>query len=152
MDLSAKELRIENLILVDWNNEIKGFDEYSPDFKETQVSEIHRKYIQDNHGEGYSFKEDIKPIPLTEDWLFKCGFVIDPDFYHSQVKLWQSNSGFNYLTLNKNDYGYESCLGFSPPQDENIRILIDECLKYVHQLQNLFFALTSQELEIKEFA
>lgn len=93
----------------------------------------------------------FEPILLTENWLLKFGFAIDQDFYNTQVKLWQSNSGFNYLALNKNDDGYETCLGYHHPQIEKIRILINECLKYVHQLQNLYMALTGKELEIKKF-
>jgi len=72
-----------------------------------------------------------KPIPLTEEWLLKFGFE-------------------------KNDNGF-----FNLINDSEVEILIRDdfwtCdgivfslfnLKSVHQLQNLFFALTGEELKI----
>jgi hypothetical protein len=68
---------------------------------------------------------DIKPIILTEEWLLKLGFDINIPY------------GWFYrgFKLNKN-FSYE---------------LIGDAIKikYVHQLQNLYFALTGEELTIK---
>ena len=81
------------------------------------------------------FKNDwqAKPIPLTEEWLLKFGF--DKHFEDFEKKI----VGF-YLTYNFND-------GISlngKYMDEPI--YIDG--EYVHQLQNLYFALTGEELTI----
>lgn len=83
----------------------------------------------------------FKPIPLTEEWLVKLGFSekdhehIDyiPETYFSiksEIGIMNINSCFEF-TL---DYGGE----FSSSK-----------IKYVHQLQNLYFALTGEELTIK---
>lgn len=66
---------------------------------------------------------DRKPIPLTEEWLLRFGFgQMRNKFYKKHV------------TLTKSEGFYVAFV-----QDE---------LKSVHQLQNLYFALTGEELEI----
>lgn len=83
-----------------------------------------------------------EPIPLTEEWLIKFGFEIihhDFNFFVKRVKIegcnsisiriWENN-GWNF-GLYQHDGG------------------IDITIEYVHQLQNLFFALTQEELQIK---
>tara|TARA_R110000822_G_scaffold233483_2_gene364915 strand:+ start:131 stop:478 length:348 start_codon:yes stop_codon:yes gene_type:complete len=66
-----------------------------------------------------------KPIPLTEEWLLKFGF---------DIQLVEIVLGEFYLKKTENHFEYYC----------NNRVQI----KYVHQLQNLYFALTSKELEI----
>lgn len=88
------------------------------------------------------------PIPLTEDWLLKFGFdKSDNDLYKLllmknddfQSDLWaRSESGLKIsLTCSQGDYPEQTTFTF-------------DYLKYVHQLQNLYFALTGRELIIKE--
>lgn len=70
----------------------------------------------------------IQPIPLTEEWLLKFGFEI----YEFDHKENQYRFKERLLVIRKGvfcDYG------------TNVE------LKYVHQLQNLYFALTGEELE-----
>ena len=78
--------------------------------------------------------EHLNPIPLTEEWLLKFGFEYEHDhnsdtfiFYKENVKIIFNNISFDFV--------------FDKSEIE---------LKYVHQLQNLFFALTNKELEIKQ--
>ena len=69
-----------------------------------------------------------KPIPLTEEWLLKFGFdKIDFQFIKNGIKLFPIR-----------DLYYRG----------NFPIKSD--IKYVHQLQNLYFALTGEELTIKD--
>ena len=70
-----------------------------------------------------------KPITLTEEILLKCGFVYDDEF---------GLFSLHPITLYKQDGIFWYGLLF-----DNIEI------KYLHQLQNLYFALTGEELEIK---
>ena len=71
------------------------------------------------------------PIPLTEEWLLKFGFDV------LKKPKWCTN-GHLELHIYKNiSYFYKNS---SPPV----------FIKYVHQLQNLYFALTYKELKIKE--
>lgn len=72
----------------------------------------------------------FEPIPLTEEWLLKFGFIQsedDQDHYFFQ--------NFD-ISLSLNIVLY-------------VGVNIKYC-EYVHQLQNLHFALTGQELEINE--
>ena len=72
---------------------------------------------------------EIEPIPLTEKWLIKFGFEKTSLHYFKK----------NNLILIVEDDCYETYLG-------SIMVII----KHVHQLQNLYFALIWEELEIKE--
>lgn len=73
---------------------------------------------------------DFSPIPITEEWLLKFGFE-------------------NYLTY-WHLYHDDICFDIS----RNFHFQIEEYnypfkLQYVHQLQNLYFSLTGEELKIK---
>lgn len=73
--------------------------------------------------------EALNPIPLTEEILLNFGFIAE-----LPIGWYGLNEFKLYYTSVKNDY-YEYYF-----EDGNIII------KYVHQLQNLYFALTQQEL------
>lgn len=99
------------------------------------------------------FKDLFKPIPLTEEWLLKFGFE-EIETLHTH---WKSDKGFflnGYVIFmeknlgaiigeKSNDYFYNHSY-----QYRNGIGIIKE-IKYLHELQNLYFALTGEELEIK---
>lgn len=83
---------------------------------------------------------NLKPIPLTEEWLLKFGFSrevkvgsemgtdgVEFRVYHFDVLTFNTNHGWWYKVQRIND---------TP-------------LEYVHQLQNLYFALKGEELTLK---
>lgn len=72
--------------------------------------------------------QEIKPIPLTEEWLVRFGFTLI-----NRVD-YESNCGV--LELEATDAGYLF----------DSRIIINS----VHSLQNLYFALTGEELKLNE--
>jgi len=76
---------------------------------------------------------DCKPIPLTEDWLLKFGFMTNGNYWTNLV------IDLDYIT--QEDY-FEYEIQF-PFLD-----WVKRDLKYVHQLQNLYFALTGEELTL----
>jgi hypothetical protein len=76
----------------------------------------------------------IKPIPLTEEWLLKFGFDKNEN---GLFKLF--NESEVPILLNEDLNGW-TCDGI------NFSI---NGTQYVHQLQNLYFALTGEELTIK---
>ena len=85
-------------------------------------------------------KSEIQPIPLTEEWLIKFGFNQDEILnyrYNSEWKLDGKNYDFIYIDIDDKDI----CINDSWNHRK---------IKYVHQLQNLYFALTGEELKIKE--
>jgi hypothetical protein len=87
------------------------------------------------------FNKKHRPIPLTEEWLIKFGWKsigdLHPTFKIRNYLLEENmlREGKYYLrqVINKED-----SLAISPE------------ILYVHQFQNLYFALTGQELTIKE--
>lgn len=85
-----------------------------------------------------------KPIPLTEEWLEKLGFEIcgynQLSWRHTEhIKNFELD-GINWADADYPEYQF---LNYNIGNDI-FRI------HYVHQLQNLYFALTGEELEIKK--
>lgn len=101
-------------------------------------------YLQDGEME-------FEPIPLTEQWLLKFGFkkVVynsDEEGYGTDYHLKCSNGVFMC-------YADDFSLGLYTSEYDMINGLAVipnwEMTKHVHQLQNLYFALTGEELTIK---
>jgi len=76
-----------------------------------------------------------EPISLTEEWLLKCGFE------------WKEYSLFNRLSLTKNSFTIEFEISDNICDCYLEMIGID--ILFVHQLQNLYFALIGEELTVK---
>jgi len=87
--------------------------------------------------EKHGIESDMKPIVLTEEWLLKFSFKhrIDRDIVAYEKK----NLIVEYLFDRWTARLYETHL-------TSIQIIE---LKFVHQLQNIYFALTSEELILK---
>ena len=89
--------------------------------------------------------DSIQPIPLTEEWLEKFGFVCTW-CGQGDGQTWELNTP-NQLPIVIHGDMYPLYFDYS----ENGSWMYGAELKYVHQLQNLYFALTGQELKIKEY-
>ena len=89
----------------------------------------------------------IKPIPLTEDWLVKFGFeeiVFDSEETGYGVEYEISIShGSKMVVYDDMSFGIEN-----NELDTHWLSLDFDKFSGVHQLQNLYFALTGEELEI----
>ena len=97
-----------------------------------QTQEIEIEKIEKNYINNFDIKS-IKPIPITEEWLLKFRF---------------KHSGYGFFIHLKNRFEIE----FN--RNENtftLNFITGELIeyKYVHQLQNLYFVLTGEELKIK---
>ena len=73
-----------------------------------------------------------QPLPLTEEWLLKFGFYKSDNYGNDEYRL----DGYSYF---RGSFYISDC---------------DECgesveINFVHELQNLYFALTKQELTMK---
>ncbi len=79
----------------------------------------------------------IKPVPLTEKWLLKFGFNMSQKFNY--YMLFEFAKNFTCYYENGVISIEQFCEGDYPLKH----------IKYVHQLQNLCFALTQKQLEIK---
>jgi len=76
----------------------------------------------------------VNPIPLTKDWLEKFGF--EKTKFESSIKTLKYEWTSIYFN---NGYVEISVSGHSCPVS----------IQHVHQLQNLYFELTGEELKIK---
>jgi hypothetical protein len=87
---------------------------------------------------------DFDPIPLTEEWLLKLGFKqcgYEMLSWKHETLLPSFNlDGINWADFDEPDYQF---LNYKVA-DEILRI------DYVHQLQNLYFVLTGEELKQQE--
>lgn len=119
--ISINELRVGNYVSI--SNNIVIFD--SGDFADAYY----------NHNGISDYMDYIKPIQLTEDWLVKFGFE-KPKFcgFYQSDYIVELNDRF--VINDRKD-------GFFYVDAPNL------CIESVHQLQNLYFALTGEELTIK---
>ena len=82
---------------------------------------------------------NIKPIPLSEEILLKCGFDINGKYYRS--KYIQDSIKLIY------DFN-QRVLYFKYKGELSPMIQIPRTIKSLHELQNLYHALTGEELEV----
>ena len=96
--------------------------------------------IQDDQPESI---EDITPIPLTEEWLLKFGFLKEEKKYDvsllNTTTFWKNGLALTPIIDGKR-FRTEMCSDY----------LSDINFDYVHKLQNFFFELKSEELTIKK--
>ena len=125
--MKATDFRIGNLILK--NNEIY---EISSLF----FVDLHDGTIRENYNNNYV----IKPIPITEEWLLKFGFI---------KKYWKAKNT-HYFELEKIEILLEDTFYKKGVTYYKSNLLFEYYPKHVHHLQNLYFALTGTELIIKD--
>ena len=126
--MDAKEIRIGNYLNVFYKGE----------FKEIHTVEIatFSMFLEGFDLQGIYFE----PIPLTEEWLLRFGFekIIDNEFtLRYELK---KDQRFDYFLPKHNlkTFGlrFQGSTFF-------------DVVKYLHQLQNLYFALCGKELQLQ---
>ena len=130
--IKANELRIGNLFY-------KSYGGYKV------VAEIH-KYTVDATAIGFSVivrydLDSIEPIPLTEQVLLDCGLE-----QIKGTKIYSINDAYKLKIIENSGFS-NSCLLYKKYVG-NLIVSITY-VSYLHELQNLCFALTSQELQYK---
>lgn len=93
---------------------------------------------------------DVYPIPLTEEWMEKLGFIRNEELSKEYNSYYESkvNIGLFFFILTKTYSGRIICY---------IGLPLNNCTyspglngaEYVHQLQNLYHSLTGEELEVR---
>ena len=83
----------------------------------------------------YGTVQGFEPIPLEPVQLKRAGFEID--YWKSVKKYIKGSDVVTFRIDNLGEYYFRSDVA-------------NFIVKYVHQLQNLYFALTGQELEFKD--
>jgi hypothetical protein len=95
-------------------------------------------FISDNV-QGFTNNKGIEPIPLTEEWLIKFGFEYEQD---EKAFCITNELGVKYGVCKfENNWS----LILYALDDWQVATHI----KYVHELQNLYFALNDEELTMK---
>jgi hypothetical protein len=131
--MKANELRIGN-----WY--------YTNDGKATQIDGHGISQFQD--GEELDVENTfISAIPLTEEWLLKFGFENNIHGNHNRYfkdGIYPRSFAFQFYKNGRVDFWYgDFNVG-------NLNRIKYNPLQYVHQLQNLYFALTGKELEYEQ--
>jgi hypothetical protein len=136
--MKANELRLGNLI-------------YDIPERGGKIISVNKVWIDDD-GESLYF-DLCNPIPLTEEWLLKFGFMFaKKSRYGNKYTFGMADWGFtieNSFAEGKWFFGHE----FYDAIDESLNyqsLHFAFDVRYVHELQNIMFALTGQELEINE--
>lgn len=142
MEIFRNELRIGNLVeYPSWNRDgTSAFFMVRDIFFNEDVLSLTNGRIQLPKA---SYKI-IKPIPLTEEWLINFGF-----------EIYAKSDVCNGWSIGENPVTKDYLMTLTWMKNENGSLA--ECfyrnghfvIKYVHQLQNLYFALTGEELEVK---
>lgn len=132
--IQAKNLRVGNYVTFHDDNTI-----YS-------VVSIEEKGIgvKNQEEETWIELDRFSPIPLTEDILLKCGFEKAEDLGDQiYYQLPNEKHGFS-ICADHDDWG----IYHFNSSGQHCIMWGEEHMLYLHQLQNLFFALRGQELEV----
>jgi hypothetical protein len=154
--LTANELRIGNLIF--WNPKLSSPNTTLPAMQVEVCAILEDKIGYTSPGIEYraepfeddllqmetSYKsfEELEPILLTREILERCGFRQADNYAGRNIFL---KDQVEFLEIEKNIIGHKVSLGSAA---DHQRIDLPYAFKFLHQLQNLFFALTGEELEI----
>jgi hypothetical protein len=127
--MDVKELRVGNTVYCFGTN--GGPNEWV----ELNISPQHIQTCFDH-------PELFKPISLTEDWLLKFGFIRNGSYLNWSISYFFIREE-KKLTI-EGEYGFCASITYRD------KFAMISMLKYVHELQNLYFALTGEELTIKD--
>lgn len=102
----------------------------------------------------FEYEHEVDPIPITPEWLENLGFkfieILSVNDYESEDQYIFRHDETNFVIgIVTSTYGGIFERSFRFRMDGDI-IYLKTKLEYVHQLQNLYFALTGEELTIKE--
>lgn len=139
--MKANELRIGNLMNFPFTNEIVevvGINAHESIDLRLNKTIINTISFRKNLNLYCEPIDKIKPIILTEEWLLNFGFKkID---YH-RFKINPSKIFDYYYTASTHDCSFRFY------NDDIITYISD--VYYVHEIQNLYYALTGKELTFK---
>ena len=137
--MDAKELRIGNYVGIEETAlHANGCNYLEAIF---EIEEIKKEVAQFKGFHAGEYYKDLKPIPLTEDWLYDFGFLLDNGFTTYKINIFK---GYLRVALDGSWGVYKDEYSNRTGSSYNNKIKIE----YVHQLQNLYFTLTGEELII----
>ena len=137
--MKSTELRIGNLVsfggrmaTVYQVNRSGAVLQYDGDTN-TEIEGVRRSTVSIN---------DIEPVTLTKDWLISSGFYKNPGIITEYILIVDSEyTEMKRFTVLQSE---EKIFYFIP----SIRVAWSVRLDFIHQLQNLYFSITKQELSV----
>lgn len=136
--MKASELRIGNLTEYFIKDNLDERKEW------WEVNTLDINDISDIDRLGFELA-GYRPIPITEECLLKFGFVIRNKHYSLNYGGESMRYAFFDIPRNKFILYFHGKFGFNCEEGRKNE---DYCIVYVHQLQNLYFALTGTELTL----
>ena len=143
--MNAQELRIGNIVTDEWYDSFKNI---------ITVDSINGKGIELFIDDDGNFTElaqtwiesempfdTLRGIPLTEEWLLKLGFENLINGFHKNISIDQE--------LSINIKTFEIFVFRNDPIHGGTDFIGLNSIQHVHQLQNLYFALTGNELTLQ---
>lgn len=146
MDITSNEIRTGNLFQYFIGEEGCEWDTTKLDWQDI-------KWCEEENG---NFNKVHKSIKLTEDWLLNFGFKREektPSKEHGHYfSKWVMDYKYSFAYAPfREDWGFYHSYTDAPKDEDNDRFDFISCgIKYVHELQNLYFALTKTELVLQE--
>ena len=135
-EMKASELRLGNYYLYCIHDELDNPRDYEI---VDQIDAQDLVWLSSEAGEN---DDQYKPIPLTEDWLKRFGFKKNKnDDYEIEI----GRKGF--IMAEAQDDGYCFLLYRNDVGMDYIGL---EFYDYAHDLQNIIYALTGEELKLRE--
>ena len=126
--IDYKELRIEN-----WIRQSKRSGGVDSNEFDCQVHEVNAKGLNVGYGGVYLEWQFCEGIPLSEEILGKCGFVLDKG-----VGVWFETKQYNKDKTSVAIWDSHA-MNYKWSMADNKHISIT----YLHQLQNLYYSLTN---------
>lgn len=136
--MEAKEFRIKNNIY--YKNEIINICGVTD-------SGIYFYDGKTHSSTKFLFFEDLKPIELTEEILLKCKNIKEETFHYAEgsIKGWcieQDNSALDIVLFEDGFHLYKRT-------DDVYWGYIENEIKYLHDLQNVFYYTDNQKTELE---
>ena len=142
--MKANELRIGNYVYNKTDGVIK-VEEINDDGINGEFDLCWASYYFEPTYAGVE-KDLIEPILLTEEWLLRFGAIDNNKDERKKYNFKEINWYFGFI----GNYGDFRIYQYT----DNFKYWLDQYktieIKYVHQLQNLYFAITGEELKIKK--
>jgi len=145
--MKANELRIGNYVNTPNPSQspfrIDSFESHSDYF----IKVAQRMFILEQEVHPLTwYGKDIEPIQLTDEWFLKFGFA--PDGEYMSIERLDCKYCFGYRDWAASWTFYIEYTDSPDGKDDGVKYPISFDIKYVHQLQNLYLALTGEELTI----
>lgn len=132
--MKKEELRIGNYVGFGVIHTGLGQEESTAHYTVSYLTEEAMFFKESNVGEYY---DDVAPIQLTEDWMLKFGFIREGDWIGI---IFNARIGIRFYDGNPAECDII--------QDDKFISFKFEHIKYIHELQNLYFVLSGNELTL----